>query len=222
MLLAIETTGDACGVALFDGNRLCAEVYCELPRSHDRLLASMYRQMLDIAAIPGESITRIAVSVGPGSFTGIRIGLGFAIGVALASGAALVPVPTLDSLAYALKGVENVGGRSRVLALIAAGGGNLYARLFELRPEFTPLTEPRIIASSRVAALIDENIAVVGPGALLLEPAVSDSVVVSACRLTAMSVGRLGLHLAYEGVAVPPAEVTPLYISPFAPVSRPT
>ncbi len=213
MLLAIETTGDACSVAFFDGNHLRAEFHLELPRSHDRLLASLYRQGLETLDVAGVEITRIAVSVGPGSFTGIRIGLGFAIGVSLASGAGIIPVPTLDAIAFSVRGQGRHETRSRALALIPSLGGLLYAGLFELQPEFAPLTEPRVVPTSRIPELIDENIAVVGPGALHLEGSLTDSIIPDLCRLNAASVGRLGLHLAYHGGAVGPADVRPLYIS---------
>lgn len=220
MLLAIETTGDSCAVAFFDGNRLRAELHLEAPRGHDRILASLFRQGLDMIGMQGEEIRRVAVSIGPGSFTGIRIGVSFAIGVSLASGAAIIPVPTLDAPAFALRGMGQIVRRSRVLSLISALGGSLYARLYELQPEFLPLTEPRAIPAARVADLIDENVAVVGPGALQLEGGASDAVVPDGVSLTAAAVGRLGLHLAYHGASVGPADLRPLYISDFIPKRR--
>lgn len=220
MLLAIETTGDACGVAFFDGNNLQAEFHLELPRSHDRLLATLYQRGLEMLGIKGEKIARIAVSVGPGSFTGIRIGLGFAIGVSLASGAGIIPVPTLDALAFAVRGHGGHETRSRALSLIPSLGGRLYAGLFELRPEFMPLAEPRVVLSPRIPLLVDENVAVVGPGAHFLEGGLADAIIPDLCRLTAGAIGRLGLHLAYHGATVGPADVQPLYISDPALVTR--
>ena len=93
MLAAIETTGDTCGVALFDDDRLVAELHAEIPRSHDRLLAKLFREALEIADARASEISVVAVSTGPGSYTGIRIGLSFALGLAMATGAGMIPVP---------------------------------------------------------------------------------------------------------------------------------
>ena len=99
MLAAIETTGETCGVALFEDETLRVELHASFAREHDRLLAWMFSQALEIAQIRAEEIDVYAVSVGPGSYTGIRIGLSFAIGAALAYDRQIIPVPTLDAIA---------------------------------------------------------------------------------------------------------------------------
>ena len=220
MLAAIETTGDTCGVALFEGNALRAELYVDLPRAHDRLLAHLFCQALEIAGAKAKDIKTYAVSVGPGSYTGIRIGLSFAIGASLASGAEIIPVPTLDAIAFATRFLGKVSHRKRVIALVQAGRGDLYAGLYEIQPDFRRLTETRTIPVSQIPPLIDENIFVAGPGAILLEGSCADSIAADSERLTADAIGRHGLYLHYHGVGSTAREVQPLYISDFTPVVK--
>lgn len=220
MLAAIETTGDTCGVALFDGNRLVCELHAEITRSHDRLLAHLYKELLLVAGVAPTDVSRIAVSVGPGSFTGIRIGISFASGLALATGAVLIPVPTLEAIAYSLRHVAHICKRSRVLSLVPAGRDKLYASLYQITPEFVPLTMARAIAVKHIPTLLDENVLAAGPGALLLDPSCNDSIAEGAESLTASAVGRMGLYLHYNGAGKAPEEVTPLYIGAFVPVTQ--
>lgn len=217
MLAAIETTGDTCGVALFDGNALRVEMHAEVPRGHDRLLATLFQQALDAAGLEAQAIKRFAVSIGPGSYTGIRIGVAFAIGAALATGADLIAVPTLDSIAHNVSALGQTAGRPRVLALVPAGREGVYAALYDLRPEFLRLTELRAMPVHTVASLVDENVRVAGPGVRLLDGAVAESVVPGSERLSARAVGRYGLRLFYNGVTTDPAEIRPLYIGEFTP-----
>lgn len=217
LLAAIETTGDTCGVALFEGNALRAELHAEVPRAHDRLLATLFQQTLEAAGAKPRDVVRYAVSVGPGSFTGIRIGLSFAIGVSMATGAELIAVPTLDAVAFSVGALGQMEGRMRVLALIPAGRNGLYAGLYEVAPAFRILTDTRTVAVAAVPELVDENVLAAGPGVDLVAGAIRGNTVPESHRLTARAVARYGLHLYYHGVTTSPAEIRPLYISDFAP-----
>ena len=220
MLAAIETTGDTCGVALFDGNALRAELHVEMPRSHDRLLAHLFQQVLEVAELKPADVRQFAVSIGPGSYTGIRIGLSFAIGVALATGADIIPVPTLDAIAYNVRSLAKVSHRTRVVSLIPAGRDGLYAGLYEIQPEFRKLTETKTIPVVQIPPLLDENVFAAGPGAAAIEGSCTDCVAVDSERLTAEAVGRHGLYLHYRGAGTSPKDVRPLYISDFTPVVK--
>jgi tRNA threonylcarbamoyl adenosine modification protein YeaZ len=94
LTLAIDSATEACSVALFDGERLVAGDYRIMGRGHAEQLVPM------IAALPGNGrADRIAVALGPGSFTGVRVGLAAARALAFAWGAELVGYPTLDLVA---------------------------------------------------------------------------------------------------------------------------
>ncbi len=93
-LLAIETASEACSVALFEGERLIAHDHRVLGRGHAEALVPM------IAALPGKGkAARILVSLGPGSFTGVRIGLATARALGYAWGAEVLGYPTLALVA---------------------------------------------------------------------------------------------------------------------------
>ena len=90
LTLAIDSATEACSVALLEGDRLVAGDFRMLGRGHAEQLVPM------IAALPGKGrARRIAVALGPGSFTGVRVGLATARALAFAWGAELVGYPTL-------------------------------------------------------------------------------------------------------------------------------
>lgn len=94
LTLAIDSATEACSVALFEGDRLVAGDFRMLGRGHAEQLVPM------IAALPGKGrAERIAVALGPGSFTGVRVGLAAARALAFAWGAELVGYPTLALVA---------------------------------------------------------------------------------------------------------------------------
>lgn len=213
MLAAIETTGDTCAVALFEQERMKVELHAEIPRAHDRLLARLFHECLEIADASPHDIATIAVSVGPGSYTGIRIGLSFAIGLALATGAGMIPVPTLDAIAYNVRDLGKVGHRSRVISLIPAGRLGVYAGLYEIQPDFRRLTDHRTITPDQISPLLDENVFAAGPGALLLDTSCLECIAIDSEVLTARAIGEHGVFLNRFGLEVPPEQVEPLYIS---------
>lgn len=98
IVLGIETATPVCSVGLAGDNGLIAETRLVRKNSHAEVLAGMVDQVCNSAVISLESLDGIAVSIGPGSFTGLRIGLGYAKGIVLGMGMKLIAVPTLDAL----------------------------------------------------------------------------------------------------------------------------
>jgi tRNA threonylcarbamoyladenosine biosynthesis protein TsaB len=126
-ILAIDTATEMAGIALYCGEGLLAEESWRSPGTHTVELTPRIVRMLERAIIPAAQLRGLAVALGPGSFTGLRIGLALAKGLALALKLPLVGVPTLDALAYAH------WGQSRpVYAVLQAGRGRLCAGLYRL------------------------------------------------------------------------------------------
>ena len=98
VILAIETAYDVCGAALLDESGDLTWEEKVVPRAHNEHLALMVKKLMDDRQIEFGALDNIAVSAGPGSFTGLRVGMSYAKGLAFAAGTAIIPVPTLPSL----------------------------------------------------------------------------------------------------------------------------
>lgn len=132
-LLALETATAVCSVAVFRNDKLLVELSLYLPRAHAEYLIPLVRNALSYAGIERGDLGAVAVSAGPGSYTGLRIGVSAAKGLALACGAALVAVPTLEALAASILPHALLG---EILApLLPARRDELYAALFRVEPE---------------------------------------------------------------------------------------
>ncbi len=102
IILGIETATESCGVALLRDEQVEVELTLQRPKSHAEFLVPMIGDALRYARAAADEVSALAVSSGPGSYTGLRIGVSSAKGLAFASGAVLVGVPTLEALAFAL------------------------------------------------------------------------------------------------------------------------
>ncbi len=101
LLLAIDTTTTVCSVALGDEEKIWGEYSLNLKRTHSQQLMPIIVSLFHETRIEKEMLQGIAVTIGPGSFTGIRIGMATAMGLAQGLGISLVGVMTLDALAEA-------------------------------------------------------------------------------------------------------------------------
>lgn len=156
MILAIDTSTAACSAALFDSAGRCVARRDELiDRGHAERLVPMIAELLD-----GQRAGRIVVGVGPGSFTGIRVGIAAAQGLAIGWGAELAGMSSLALLACGATGAASVA------AAMCGGHGELFIQQFEQAP-LTPSTPLLNLSPNDAAAIIAANI-VVGPGAASL------------------------------------------------------
>ena len=102
-ILSIETSTDWCGVALISEGKCINKIQERIPRGHSEYLPIYYEQIINKSKNLIEKIDAISVSIGPGSFTGLRIGLGFAKGLAFAKNLPIIPVPTLEIISNSFK-----------------------------------------------------------------------------------------------------------------------
>jgi len=121
MLLAIDTSTRTVGVALYDGDQIWNETTWTSQDYHTVELAPGIQDILQKSGVPITDIETIAVAIGPGSFTGLRIGLAVAKGIALARHIPLIGIPTLDIVAAATP----VDAGSSLAAVLRAGRGRL-------------------------------------------------------------------------------------------------
>lgn len=213
MLLALETSAERGSVALFDAGRLLGEVWLDARERHaasllvclDRLLAERNRKLDDV--------DRIALAIGPGSFTGLRIGLATALGLAFGTARRLVPVPTLAALATQ----ANVD--VPIAAVLDARRGEVYAGLYRANGE--SLAEDSCCTIDDFLARLPENgeVAFLGDGVAAHRQAIASRLgerarflPVESARFGAASVGWLGLRLDSAGLSLAPERVELRYL----------
>jgi tRNA threonylcarbamoyladenosine biosynthesis protein TsaB len=150
MLLAIDSSTQTIGLALFNGEQVIAEQTWISHRHHTMELAPAVDGMLQRSAIDPSALKVIGVALGPGSFTCLRIGLAFAKGLALSQHLALVGIPGLDILAAGQPASE-----LPMLALLNAGRGRLAAAHYQYsNGKWTRADEPQIRTAEQLAQSI--------------------------------------------------------------------
>lgn len=122
MILGFSTAGPFCGAALWSGDDVIAAKHEELAKGQAERLMSMLEEVLAEAGAAFNDLDALGVGIGPGNFTGIRIAVSAARGLALGLGIPAVGVSGLEALAYGQKGI--------VLASIMAGRENLFVQRF--------------------------------------------------------------------------------------------
>lgn len=142
IVLAIDTAGTGCFAAVYDSgdDRVLASAGADIGRGHAEQLMAFIHQALVESGHSLADVNRIAVTVGPGSFTGIRVGVAAARGFALALGVPAVGVSVLSALAASARQLHP--GQA-VLAAMDAKRDELYCQVFE--PDGTVRTEPQIV-----------------------------------------------------------------------------
>jgi tRNA threonylcarbamoyladenosine biosynthesis protein TsaB len=131
-ILVIDTCLAACQAAVVADGVVLAQLSEPMTRGHQERLAPMAGEVMAASGLAFADLDRIAVTVGPGSFTGLRVGLAFAKGLALALAIPCVGVGTLAALAASLEG----GGRHT--AAIDAGRGAVFLQAFDGEAELGP------------------------------------------------------------------------------------
>ncbi len=131
-ILAIDTSGLVGSVALLDGGTLTAQFSIQYKTTHSEILMPMLRDIADKIHLDIKSVDAIAVAAGPGSFTGLRIGSATAKGLALAIDCPIIPVPTVDGLAYNLYGNEKI-----ICPMMDARRSQVYTGIYTFVPAAT-------------------------------------------------------------------------------------
>jgi len=123
MVLAIDTATRYAGLALYDGQSVLAELTWRAGQRHTTTLMPNLTRMLDQQELTVAHLGGLAVALGPGSFTGLRIGLAVAKGLSLARDLPLVGVPTLDIVAYSCVPLSSAQRPLPLCVLLEAGRG---------------------------------------------------------------------------------------------------
>jgi len=158
MILAIDTATQYAGLALYNQNGIYAEESWYAGRNHTIELMPRIVRMLNLANLRVINLTALAVSLGPGSFTGLRIGLATAKGLALPHKLPVVGVPTLDIVAYPFQ-----DRKSPVWAIAQAGRGRILTACYAWREQqWQVVTEAQLTTFDDLAQEIDNPVLCVG------------------------------------------------------------
>ncbi|MBP1558263.1 MAG: tRNA (adenosine(37)-N6)-threonylcarbamoyltransferase complex dimerization subunit type 1 TsaB [Oscillospiraceae bacterium] len=217
-LLAIDASSLPASCAFFRGEMLVAEEYLHNRMTHSQTLMPMVEHMMQNAGAFLQEVDAVAVTIGPGSFTGLRIGIAAAKGIAWGCGKPCVPVSTLRALAC-----NGLCHKGVVCAVMDARCAQVYTALFESdgAGKLTPLGQDEAIAleelKQRLAA-IDRPILLVGDGARLCYNSLEnkENVVLAPATLQFQRAGAVGLAalgLVEQGFApIPAEELAPAYL----------
>ena len=164
LTLVIDTSLNACTAALFDGDRPLAERVEAMARGHQERLGGMVADLFERAGVAPRQVGRVGVTLGPGSFTGLRVGLSFAKGLAVGLGIEVHGVGTLEALGHH---PQMLGARR--MSVIDGGRGQIYAQVFGGEGE-APLggSGPIALSADSDFAPFHDIEVLTGPGAAML------------------------------------------------------
>lgn len=128
-ILALDSSGLVASVALSEDDNLIAEYTIQYKKTHSQTLLPMLEEIRNMVELDLSTVDAIAVAAGPGSFTGLRIGSATAKGLAFAMEKPIIPVPTLEGLAYQMYGADAV-----VCPIMDARRNQVYTGIYEFLP----------------------------------------------------------------------------------------
>jgi len=209
-VLAVETSTLAGGVALLDGERVRGECLLDVSATHsERLMPAIDRLLADAAWTPAD-LGGLAVAVGPGSFTGLRVGLSAVKGLAIALGIPVAAVPTLDALAASLPFAS-----LPVCPVLDARKGEVYACLYRwdggaMRREWDYVALTR----EALARRLTEPVVLLGDGAASVPSRVALLAPPHRRQPSPAAVAVLGRARLAAGETTAPADLLPIYLRP--------
>lgn len=213
LILALDTTSRAGSVAILRGRQILVEAVGDEAMTHGQRLPSALMEACAGAGVQPSDLELLAVAAGPGSFTGLRIGIATMQGLAMARGLRIVPVSTLEAIAWAAPGS---GGR--VASWMDAQRGEVFAQVFGR--DGSGLTVETEAVSARPADVLARDAAELegaefhGDGALRYAAEIRairpDAVIAAAVPPLAAAIGSIAAGA--PGRAVLPHAVIPIYV----------
>lgn len=164
-ILAIDTSGQNCSVAIIDEEKVICDFNLSIGTTHSETLLPMIDEVCKTSRIDLSEVDVLACGIGPGSFTGLRIGLATIKGFALAQNKNVIGVPTLDALAYNIANFDGI-----ICSVLDARNNNVYAGIYKYENDKVFLQGDYI--TENLDTLIDilkaknEKVIFVGDGAI--------------------------------------------------------
>ena len=229
-LLALETATDVCSVALWRRESVVCELTLNRPRAHAENIVPLISDALAYGGIEPADVEVVAVSAGPGSYTGLRIGASTAKGFAAAVDASLVAVPSLTALAESVRGAAAEG--DVIVAAFDARRDEVFAAAFRSgrSSSLTSLLPTSAVRTAEAAEWLgppSARILLVGDGAEKMRSALTDAgwaadlLPPAVFHPRAGTVAVLGARLFAAGETVDVGDFEPRYLKDFV-AKRPT
>lgn len=147
MILAVDTSTDVAGVALAHQDMIIGEITWTGRATHSSLLFPPTERLLQSAGVKPGDIEAVAVAIGPGSFSGLRVGISAAMGLSMALDIPIAGVGTLDIIGWQVSALS-----PDVVAVLPAGRGQVYCAVFEGRgPSWRTVQPPQILSLDAAA-----------------------------------------------------------------------
>jgi tRNA threonylcarbamoyladenosine biosynthesis protein TsaB len=219
--LALDTATKTASVAVLEEDRVVAEMNMDLGVHHSNVLLPAIDHICQLAGIKPSSIDLFACTIGPGSFTGLRIGAATIKGLALAQRRPVAGVSTLEALAMNAPPSSTV-----VCPMLDARKKQIYTALYRIRSGgFPDLVEhERVIGIELYLKMLEkrgEPILFLGEGAVLNRMIIEESMAETACftsslhnRITASAVGLIGWNKFLQGEVLDFITFVPRYLRP--------
>ena len=214
-ILALDTATPSCSVAVTDGESLLAELTVTSRKSHSRHVMILVRHAVEWSGIPLSDIDGFAVSIGPGTFTGLRIGIGSLKGMAAALKKPVVGVSSLKALAF-----QAAPATRLVCSLLDARKGEVYFGCYRHSADgLSAGSREGVSAPEDVCRMVDGPCTFAGPGALLYRDLIVQTLGKKALfapaghhTIRASSLARLAERRFACGATDDVSELVPVYI----------
>jgi tRNA threonylcarbamoyladenosine biosynthesis protein TsaB len=190
-VLGLDTSTSIASLAIIAGGKVITSL--ERPAtSHGAELPGSLDEILNAARLSIREVGAIAVGIGPGSFTGLRIGISYAKGIAMASGCSLFGIPSFDALALAALERNNIETGRLVAVVVDARKGEVYAALYRVVADgLEKLSEELVIALKHLASQITEDVMFIGDDRAKDAAALVES---RGHRVAVFNIGKLDLR----------------------------
>ena len=216
-LIAIEASSLVASAAILDGDTITAEYTVNHKKTHSQTLLPMLDEIVRMTETDLRTVDAVAVSGGPGSFTGLRIGAATAKGLGLALDIPLVHVPTLDATAYNI-----YGSGCLVCPVMDARRSQVYNGLYRFDGEFTVVQAARALDMNELIGELDrrgEEVIFLGDGVPVYRQLIEETLKTAhrfapahLNRQRAAAVAALGALYYAQGRTVSAAEMVPDYL----------
>ncbi len=215
-ILALETATPAGSIAIVDdAEGLTGEVRVNVRVAHAERLMPSIQWLLEASGLSIKDIDAFALSIGPGSFTGLRIGLSTVKGFSFATGKPVVPVPTIDAFARTMPFCRHI-----ICPMLDARKNEVYAGLYRwVDGQCKKILPETALKPGDLLKKINEPVLFLGEGCILYKALISDTLKSNALfappsRMSpsASTIAEIAIEKIRHGITTDPVSLAPLYI----------